>query len=204
MIARPLVAVLVGVRRVPQRGGRRQPLPATSIVKRLNAERSRLGLPARVAEVPDWSARCTAHNRWMSANAIAHDEPPGTEGYSEAGDWAGIEQRPGPGHELARGQPVDRRAAAPHRSSSTPTCAAWAPRTRSARAASRPGPGCAAGTARRIWTVPRAGGQVPASQQAWEAPFTPQERVGIAADDGHGPVPLRVVGRVRASSSTAG
>src|SRR3954449_8399040 len=89
MIGRWTAAVLAGAVGLPGVDAAEPSLAPRSIIKRLNAERARSGLPARVAEVPEWSARCTAHNRWMAANAIGHDEPPGTEGYSEAGDWAG-------------------------------------------------------------------------------------------------------------------
>ena len=90
VIARMLAAVLVGALTLPNAAAASQPLSPRSIIKRLNTERARQGLPSTVQEVPLWSDRCASHNHWMSLNDVAqHDEPPGSEGYSEAGDWAG-------------------------------------------------------------------------------------------------------------------
>jgi len=187
VIARPLVAVFVGaLLAFPSAASAAKPLPSTSIVKRLNAERSRLGLPARITEVPEWSARCEAHNRWMSANAIEHDEAPCTEGYSEAGDWAGSNSV------LAQG--TSWREGNPWTDAPLHLTQLFDPGLRRVGASDAFGascvttwPGMRSGPARKIWTVPRSGGVVPASQHAWEAPFTPQERVGIDAETVTGP-----------------
>jgi hypothetical protein len=186
MIARPLVAVLVGVLALPGVAAAAKPLPSTSIVKRLNAERSRLGLPARVQEVPEWSERCTAHNRWMAVNSIAHGEAPGTEDYSEAGDWAGMNSVLATGTSWREGNPwidaplhltqlldpdLRRVGASDEYDSSCVTT--W--------------PGMRPGSSRRVWTVPDDGDRVASSQRAYEFPFTPGERVGVPADALTGP-----------------
>jgi hypothetical protein len=186
VIARILVAVLAGAVALPGVATAAPPLSPRSIVKRLNAERTRAGLPARVTEVPGWSARCAAHNRWMSANEIAHDEAPGTEDYSEAGDWAGTHSVLAQGTSWREGNPwadaplhltqlldPDLRRVGASDAFGASCVTTW--------------PGMRPGQARRIWTVPRNGGRAPVSQHAWEAPFTPQERVGIPAEQVTGP-----------------
>jgi hypothetical protein len=186
MIARPLVAVLAGLLAFPSAVAAKPPLPPPSIVKRLNAERSRLGLPARVQEVPEWSERCTAHNRWMAVNSIAHDEPDGSQDYSEAGDWAGMNSVLAQGTSWRDGNPWDdaplhltqlldpdlRRVGASDEYDAS-CVTTW--------------PGMQEGSVRRVWTVPRDGGRIASSERAFEYPFTPGERVGLAADALTGP-----------------
>ena len=56
----PVVVCVFGRGPVPLPGvaAASPPLSARAIVKRLNAERARDGLPGRLGEVPEWSARC--------------------------------------------------------------------------------------------------------------------------------------------------
>lgn len=54
----------------------------------VNVYRAQSGL-APVAEVPSWSAGAVKHSCWMMLNNIAHDETPGTPGYTREGDLAG-------------------------------------------------------------------------------------------------------------------
>jgi len=54
----------------------------------INTYRAQSGL-APVTENGSWSAGSRAHSCWMLLNGIAHDEQPGTAGYSTAGDQAG-------------------------------------------------------------------------------------------------------------------
>jgi hypothetical protein len=54
----------------------------------VNAYRSQSGL-APVAENPAWAAGTHNHSCWMMLNGIAHDETPGTPGYTSDGDEAG-------------------------------------------------------------------------------------------------------------------
>jgi hypothetical protein len=187
VIARPVVAVLVGVLALPGAvGAAAKPLPAPSIVKRLNAERSRLGLPARVQEVPEWSERCTAHNRWMASNSIGHEEDPGSEDYSEAGDWAGMNSVLAQGTSWRDGNPwidaplhltqlldPDLRRVGASDEYDASCVTTW--------------PGMRAGSSRRVWTVPRDEGRIASSQRASELPFTPGEKIGLAADALTGP-----------------
>jgi len=54
----------------------------------VNVYRVQSGL-APVTEVPEWSAGAVNHSCWMMLNTIAHDEAPGTPGYTVDGDAAG-------------------------------------------------------------------------------------------------------------------
>jgi len=54
----------------------------------VNVYRSQSGL-APVAENPAWSNGATNHSCWMLLNGIAHDETPGSLGYTADGDLAG-------------------------------------------------------------------------------------------------------------------
>jgi len=54
----------------------------------VNVYRAQSGLTP-VTEVPAWSAGAVNHSCWMMLNTIAHDEAPGTPGYTTDGDAAG-------------------------------------------------------------------------------------------------------------------
>ncbi|MBV1894045.1 MAG: CAP domain-containing protein, partial [Ilumatobacteraceae bacterium] len=54
----------------------------------VNTYRAQSGL-SPITENPSWSLGGQAHSCWMLLNGIAHDEAPGTAGYSVAGDEAG-------------------------------------------------------------------------------------------------------------------
>ena len=54
----------------------------------VNAYRSQSGL-SPVTENAAWSNGAVSHSCWMLLNGIAHDEAPGTNGYTTAGDEAG-------------------------------------------------------------------------------------------------------------------
>jgi hypothetical protein len=54
----------------------------------VNTYRSQSGL-APVSENPSWATGTTNHSCWMLLNGIAHDEAPGTAGYTADGDQAG-------------------------------------------------------------------------------------------------------------------
>src|SRR4051794_20618605 len=182
-----LAAAATGALMLPHAAVASQPLSPRSIIKRLNAERAKQGLPSTVQENATWSARCAAHNRWMSLNDIAqHDEPPGTEGYSEAGDWAGSNSVLAQGTTWRHGNPFkdaplhliqlfnpDLRRAGASDAYDASCVTTW--------------PGTSERRGRRVWTMPRDGARIATSQHAWEAPFTPQERVGIAAATRTGP-----------------
>ena len=195
MIARLLAAVLAGAVALPGVAVAAPPLSPRAIVKRLNAERSRLGLPARVQEVPEWSQRCAAHNRWMAVNTIAHGESPGSEDFSEAGDWAGSNSvlalgttwRDGnpwtdaPLHLMQLFDPGLRRVGASDAFGAS-CVTTW--------------PGIRAGAARRVWTVPalrrRHTGVATRLGSAVHAAGARRDRRRY----GHGAISLRVVGRV--------
>jgi uncharacterized protein YkwD len=54
----------------------------------VNVYRAQSGL-APVSENPTWSVGARNHSCWMLLNGIAHDETPGTPGYTVEGDQAG-------------------------------------------------------------------------------------------------------------------
>ena len=54
----------------------------------VNTYRAQSGLPA-VSDNPAWAAGTRNHSCWMLLNGIAHDETPGTPGYTSDGDQAG-------------------------------------------------------------------------------------------------------------------
>ena len=54
----------------------------------VNTYRSQSGLPP-IANNPAWAAGTQNHACWMLLNGIAHDEAPGTPGYTVEGDVAG-------------------------------------------------------------------------------------------------------------------
>ncbi len=54
----------------------------------VNVYRAQSGL-APVANNPSWSSGATNHSCWMLLNGIAHDETPGSPGYTSDGDQAG-------------------------------------------------------------------------------------------------------------------
>jgi uncharacterized protein YkwD len=61
---------------------------ATDWLGIVNVYRAQSGLPP-VTENPTWSTGARNHSCWMLLNGIAHDETPGTRGYTTDGDAAG-------------------------------------------------------------------------------------------------------------------
>src|SRR5207248_9506316 len=60
------------------------------VIKALNQQRADNGIPAGIAENQQWSHDCALHDNWMSQNrTLAHQETPGSPGYTDAGNWAG-------------------------------------------------------------------------------------------------------------------
>src|SRR4051794_40865380 len=55
----------------------------------LSAQREAHGIPGGLVEVPEWSEGCRKHMLWVEQNGLAHDEEPGTPGYTPEGDEAG-------------------------------------------------------------------------------------------------------------------
>ncbi|HKP89763.1 MAG TPA: hypothetical protein VJT75_07270 [Thermoleophilaceae bacterium] len=72
-------------------------LPATAngataqqAIAALNQQRTGHGIPAAIVENREWSRRCALHVNWMiQNNTLAHEEAPGSPGYTEDGNWAG-------------------------------------------------------------------------------------------------------------------
>jgi cysteine-rich secretory family protein len=63
--------------------------PAQEIAA-LNKQRLSHGLPAGIVQNAEWSRRCALHVNWMIQNhTLAHQETPGSPGYTEDGNWAG-------------------------------------------------------------------------------------------------------------------
>lgn len=173
-----------------------KPLPPSTIVAKLNAERSRLGMGA-VVEQPDWSAKCALHNKWMLRNGrLQHAEIPGTPGHTEAGAWAGE-------HAVLAGGGRGWRARNPWLNAPIHLSQTYNPalRTIGTSDASRhsclttwPGmdystrelpPGGAQND--HVLTFPTDGGVAPFGQIAREVPFTPQQKVGLRSSRPTGP-----------------
>ena len=55
----------------------------------LSAQREAHGIPGGLVEVPEWSEGCRKHMLWVQQNGLQHDEEPGTPGYTPEGDEAG-------------------------------------------------------------------------------------------------------------------
>jgi hypothetical protein len=55
----------------------------------LSAQREAHGIPGGLIEVPEWSEGCRKHMLWVQQNGLEHDEEPGTPGYTPEGDDAG-------------------------------------------------------------------------------------------------------------------
>ncbi|MBA2347843.1 MAG: hypothetical protein H0V81_06050 [Solirubrobacterales bacterium] len=162
------------------------------IVGFLNAQRAAQGLPAGIAEDPGLSDGCARHNGYGAANnVLEHDETKGRPGYSpqgrdaarvsvlydSGGPWSAarnpFEEAPIHLHQLLAPR-LDRMGAA---ETGAYGCATTlASRARPAPAAdvsySYPGDGATG------W---------PAAQTAFEAPYTPGEKVGIPAGTRTGP-----------------
>jgi hypothetical protein len=171
---------------------RQSPLPPSAIIAKLNAERVRHGLPAGVTHNPSWSRGCRLHNRWERLNlngGLEHGETPGTAGYTEAGNQAGM------GSVLA-GSPRGWRAGNPWTNAPIHLSQVYNPGLRTTGASDAyelncmytwPGvepPDVAADT---VWTVPRDQGRTVYAQRASELPFVPQQAVGIPAGRVTGP-----------------
>lgn len=150
----------------------------------LRAERARDGVPAAVALNPRWSQECAAHDAYEAAGGVLQSaEDPTATGASPGGAWAGLnsdlaEARWAPGHSPWEEAPIHLLALlAPSLSvtgiddTGTFQCAVTFPgmlRTWS-------GPDT-------VTTVPARGAtDVPPSELAREAPFTPVQFVGLPA-----------------------
>jgi hypothetical protein len=172
------------------------PLSGTAIIAKLNAERSRLGLFAGVTEMPEWSAKCALHNRWMQLNhRLQHPEIRGTPGYSEGGHWAGTH--------AVLGGPDGWRVGNPWRNAPIHLSQVYDPLLRRLGTSDDfrhscmttwPGFDLSAvmfpfGTPQNdhVFTLPADGGTAPFGQRASEVPFTPQEKVGLRRMQKTGP-----------------
>lgn len=60
-------------------------------IDRLNAQRAAHGIPAGIREIAEWSQACALHNAYQRANGglLVHDEILGRPGWTERGAWAG-------------------------------------------------------------------------------------------------------------------
>jgi hypothetical protein len=160
------------------------------VIAALNAERAANGIPARVSEVPEWSAGCRLHDDYRAANggaSVGHEEDPARPGWTAAGAAAG-EQAVLAGDSWSDGDPY---AAAPLH-----LMRIMDPRLLRAGADDRDGLSCLAVTAGIgppgpsdvVYTVPgdgRAG--VPPSELVRELPLTPGDLLGLPAGVPTGP-----------------
>lgn len=153
-----------------------------AIINKLNALRAKVGIP-KVKHSPRWTAACKAHDQWMNRNRkLQHQQIPGTPLASKVGAEAGL------GSVLA--QAVSWRQRNPWINAPIHLMAMLNP-------AEVAYGGYELNTRRGNWNClgadPRAGvrnfaterfyawpptGDVPAQQLAYEAPHTPQEKMG--------------------------
>lgn len=177
------------------------------ILEATNAERTRHGLPALTLR-GDWSSSCAKHVRWIEQNGVlAHEEEPGTAGYSPEGDWAGTHAILASGSPWSRGNPF---ATAPIHLNQL-----MAPQLRAIGAWEKAGTSClttwpgmrlgSSATPRfHSWPGDGATGVAPAVQ-ATEMPFVPGQFVGLPPGSLTGPnMMVYAVGwdRVRIVSAT--
>jgi hypothetical protein len=173
-----------------------RPLAPATIIAKLNAERSRLGMFAGVTEEPSWSAKCSLHNRWMKLNGrLQHPEIRGTRGYSADGHWAGTHAvlaqsggwrvanpwRNGPIHLSQVYDPLLRRLGTSDAFSRS-CMTTWPGIDLNASILPHGSP-----QADHIFTYPVDGGTAPFGQLASEVPYTPQEKVGLRRSQKTGP-----------------
>ena len=60
------------------------------IVRLLNAQRHRNGIPAGIRDAAAWNTDCKKHDHYMALNnVLTHDEVAGKPGYTAGGAWAG-------------------------------------------------------------------------------------------------------------------
>lgn len=153
------------------------------IVKKLNALRAKVGIPT-VKHSPRWSAACKAHDRWMNRNGLLqHQQIPRTPLASKAGAEAGlgsvlsqaVSWRQGtpwinaPIHLMAILNPAERAFGGYELKSGGDfwNCLGADPRA-----------GYREFTTERFFAWPPIR-DVPAQQLAYEAPHTPQEKMGF-------------------------
>jgi hypothetical protein len=86
--AMALASVVVGASTVPGQPAQAAGVSANDWLGIVNTYRAQSGLNP-VTENGWWSAGARNHSCWMLLNGIAHDEAPGTPGYSVEGDQAG-------------------------------------------------------------------------------------------------------------------
>jgi hypothetical protein len=177
-----LATILLAVGVAPAYG-----ISAGRIIAKLNAERAKLGM-LPVKEKRAWSRACRRHDRWeIRNNTISHAETKGTPGYTKSGKWAGAHSDLAFGPGWRHGNPWGN---APLHLMSL-----YDPRLKVAGADETGRFGCFTITgyvhdryraqpgvppADHVFTYPAGGTAAPYAQLAFESPYTPQEKVGIA------------------------
>ena len=164
-------------------------LSGEQAVAALNAQRAASGIPAAIAHVPAWSNWCALHNAYQRANGggLMHAESPGAPGYTPEGAQAAANSV------LARGS-WD--AGNPWETAPIHLHQLLAPRLDAMGVDDSGGYVCAttllsrnrpAPAADAIYVYPGQGVRHRASEIAAEGPYTPGQRVGIAAGTRTGP-----------------
>ena len=162
------------------------------VVSFLNAQRSAHGVPAGIVEDAALSSGCAKHNAYgLANNVLSHTEDPSRPGYSPEGAQAAKASALyfGRGPWSAERNPFETAPIHLHQ--------LLAPRLDRMGASENQGYGCATTLASRSRPAPPAdvtytypaGGATgwPTAQLAVEGPYTPGERVGIAAGTATGP-----------------
>ena len=163
-------------------------LSPSQIVAKLNQERAALGIPA-VKLNRSRAKACRAHDSYMRRNRqLTHFEVRGRPGYSAAGDRAAkmsVLAGPRAGWNLHN----------PWRNAPIHLAQVLNPGLRATGAFDSHGYSCLytypvsrpRSPADKIWTLPADGGRVVRAQTAFEAPYPPQQTVGIRGGKTTGP-----------------
>jgi hypothetical protein len=165
-------------------------LTGEQAVAALNAQRAASGIPAGIVHVPEWSGWCALHNAYERANggALTHNEDPSAPGYTPEGARAGGASVLAQGDDWDKGNPWETAPIHLHQ--------LLAPRLDAmgvddaggyvcaTTLLSRNGPAPAVDT---VYVYPGEGVRHRFAEIASENPYTPGERIGIAAGTKTGP-----------------
>jgi Carboxypeptidase regulatory-like domain len=150
----------------------------------LNAERTRLGLPAGIVLDPRWAQECAAHDGYERLNGIlSQSENPQAPGASIGGAWAGLvsvlaQSRWTPSHDPWQDAPIHLMQLL------TPSLSVIGLDDSAGRQCATTYPGLLRAPVERetVTTYPQDGARgVPARERAREAPFVPGQFVGVPA-----------------------
>jgi hypothetical protein len=159
-------------------------------VARLNAQRAAHGIPAGISHNPEWSRWCALHNEYQRLNGgnLTHYEEPGKPGYTPEGAEAGMNSVLSQGDDWNSINPWETAPIHLHQT--------LAPRLDAMGVDDSGGYVCATTLLSRnrpapaenaVYVYPGPGTTHRSAETAAELPYTPGQRVGIAAGTETGP-----------------